>query len=223
MADEMVEGPAWTYSGLNESAGLYPLRVEPAVGRLVERLLPGVTTTTTGGRYYGLHTLAWSVAESEGLEVDRAEDLVRRCEVVLAAASWGHAQSDAHRRRVPEAHGLGKIGNFIDQAGSLDLAKAAAPGGYTVRISGAGDAAGIVLVEAYDSTLSDAFLVSTPRLINVSALTRVGTDSDILIAGFSVAGATPSSASPFATAWATASPDVLSWNFGLSASAIPSF
>jgi len=71
------------------------------------------------------------------------------------------------------------------------LTYAAAAGGYTVRISGADDAAGVVLVEAYDSTLSEAFVVTTPRLINVSALTRVGTGGDILIAGFSVAGTTP--------------------------------
>jgi len=58
MDHQLVEGPTWTCSGLNESAGLYPLRVEPSVGRLVERLLPGVITTTTGARYYGLHTLA---------------------------------------------------------------------------------------------------------------------------------------------------------------------
>lgn len=70
------------------------------------------------------------------------------------------------------------------------LAHSAAPGGYTVQISGTDDSSGVTLVEAYDATPSDDFLLETPRLINVSALTRVGTGSDILIAGFSVTGAT---------------------------------
>ena len=71
------------------------------------------------------------------------------------------------------------------------LAQAAAPGGYTVRISGPGTSSGVALAEVYDTTPSDDFVVSTPRLINVSALTQVGTGGDILIAGFSITGVTP--------------------------------
>jgi hypothetical protein len=43
----------------------------------------------------------------------------------------------------------------------------------------------------YDASAPDAFVISTPRLTNVSALTQVGTGGDILIAGFSVTGTTP--------------------------------
>src|SRR4051812_35085661 len=112
--EQLVEGPAWVASGLDESSGLYPLRVEPAVGRLVERLLPGVITTTTGARYYGLHPLAWSEAQARGLPDTEAEAFVRRCEVVVAAASLTHAEGEGHRRLVPMAHGEERIRRFFD-------------------------------------------------------------------------------------------------------------
>src|SRR3954453_18020366 len=95
----------WVASGLDESRGLYPLRVEGAIGSLVELLLPGVITTTTGARYFALHTLAWADAERRELDDVTAEAFVRRCEVVVAAASWSHSQHGGHVRRVPDAHG----------------------------------------------------------------------------------------------------------------------
>jgi hypothetical protein len=127
--EQLIEGPGWVSSGLDESSGLYPLRVEPAVGRLVERLLPGVITTTTGARYFGLHTLAWADAEQRGLDADEAATFVRRCEVVVAAASLVHGRH-GHARRVPAAHGEDRVPRFID-GGRLDLAAAAAKGGYS--------------------------------------------------------------------------------------------
>lgn len=86
------------------------------------------------------------------------------------------------------------VGAFpLPDTGSRDaaLAHVAAPGGYTVRISGAGNSSGVALAEVYDATAGDQFIVSTPRLTNVSALAPVGTGGDILIAGFSITGATP--------------------------------
>jgi hypothetical protein len=49
---------------------------------------------------------------------------------------------------------------------------------------------GVALAEIYDATAPATFTVSTPRLTNVSARTRVGTGDDILIAGFSISGST---------------------------------
>ncbi|MBI5689808.1 MAG: PQQ-binding-like beta-propeller repeat protein [Verrucomicrobia bacterium] len=76
---------------------------------------------------------------------------------------------------------------------SKDSALAFSPnsGGYTVRITGANDTTGVTLAEVYDATGADDFIVTTPRLTNVSALTRVGTGGDVLIAGFSITGTTP--------------------------------
>lgn len=77
---------------------------------------------------------------------------------------------------------------FAD-ATSLDAALLLpiAPGGYTTRISTA-DPGGVVLAEIYDATPDAEFLVSSPRLINLSALAKAGTGGDILIAGFNLAG-----------------------------------
>ncbi len=73
-------------------------------------------------------------------------------------------------------------GAFGFAPGSKDAALSqSVTGAFTVRASGVG--AGVVLVEAYD--------VGGPgsaRLVNVSARNRVGTGSDVLIAGFSIAG-----------------------------------
>ncbi len=71
------------------------------------------------------------------------------------------------------------------------LAQATTAGGYTMRITGAPSTSGVALAEVYDASPADAFIVATPRLINVSALTQVGTGGDILITGFSIIGATP--------------------------------
>src|SRR3954454_22530182 len=92
--ERLVDGPAWTRFGIQESAGRYPLRVESAVSNVVGRLLPGVITTTRHARMYSLHTLAWSAAHEQGLDKTAAEDLVRRCEVVIAGI---HRFHQAHR------------------------------------------------------------------------------------------------------------------------------
>jgi hypothetical protein len=131
-AIDLIEGPAWVASGLDESPGRYPLRVEPAVGRLVEKLLPGVITTTTGARYYALHTLAWADAHDRELDADAATDFVRRCEVVMGAAWLAHgAEPTGHVRELPSAHGAFRIPLFIHD-GVLDVVRAAAsPDGFS--------------------------------------------------------------------------------------------
>ncbi len=66
---------------------------------------------------------------------------------------------------------------------------ALAPGSYSAQISGVGGTTGIALAEIYDASSGGAnFTSTTPRLINVSARTVSGTNADVLIAGFVVAG-----------------------------------
>jgi len=75
------------------------------------------------------------------------------------------------------------VGAFGFPAGSRDAAVSQRlAGAFTVRASGTGP--GVILVEAYDTEGG-----LSPRLVNVSARNRVGTGSDILIAGFSLSGA----------------------------------
>ncbi|MBC7366389.1 MAG: hypothetical protein H7343_06175, partial [Undibacterium sp.] len=82
------------------------------------------------------------------------------------------------------ASAITAVGAFpFPSAASLDAALVSTiDGGRTVQVSG--PAPGNLIVEVYDAGSGD-----TPRLTNVSALNRVGTGGDILIAGFTLAGA----------------------------------
>ena len=65
-----------------------------------------------------------------------------------------------------------------------------ATGSYSIQVTGAAGTSGVALAEIYDATPATALIATTPRLINVSARTQVGTGSDILIAGFVISGET---------------------------------
>lgn len=85
-----------------------------------------------------------------------------------------------------------QVGAFgIPDTSSKDAASVfpASAGSYTIQIGGT--PGGVALAEIYDATPGDDFTIATLRLTNVSALTEVGTGGDILIAGFSIAGAKP--------------------------------
>ena len=104
------------------------------------------------------------------------------------------AQNDDWAGNAAVASTSTAVGAFaLSPTTSKDAALVHSPGvgGYTVTIVGAGGGSGVALAEVYDATTQDAFLANTPRLTNVSALTRAGTGADILIAGFSIFGATP--------------------------------
>ncbi|MDP3072041.1 MAG: immunoglobulin domain-containing protein [Opitutaceae bacterium] len=75
------------------------------------------------------------------------------------------------------------VGAFPFANGSLDAAFLRDISG-PVSVQTRGTGAGVVLVEAYDTGPATA-----ARMINVSALNRVGTGDDILIAGFNITGA----------------------------------
>ncbi len=75
------------------------------------------------------------------------------------------------------------VGAFALPVGSLDAAllRDFPAGDYSVQVTGAGGAAGAVLMEAYDAGGG-----ASARLINVSALSFVGTGTGILTTGFVV-------------------------------------
>jgi hypothetical protein len=99
--------------------------VEAHLMQMTARLVPGITTVTTNARYFALHAFVAEVAASERLEWADAIDLLRRCEVVVAAATITHSvQNDS-----AAAHGAGKIAPTW-QAGSIDLASMSEPGAY---------------------------------------------------------------------------------------------
>jgi len=127
--ERLVEGPAWTGFGLQESAGRYPLRVESAVTNLVGRLLPGVITTTRHARMYCLHAFAWAAAHERGLDPAGGAELVRRCEVVMAGIHHVHAP---HRVALSTAHGERRLEAFM-AGDEFDVIAAAAPNGLSAN------------------------------------------------------------------------------------------
>ncbi|GAB5560469.1 MAG: hypothetical protein SynsKO_21160 [Synoicihabitans sp.] len=79
-----------------------------------------------------------------------------------------------------------RLGAFpLTNTASLDAAVVSAigDGPHTAQVTGADSAPGVALVEVYDA--DDA---REPRLVNVSARSRVGTGDDVLIAGFVLQG-----------------------------------
>ncbi|MFF8770335.1 hypothetical protein [Kitasatospora sp. NPDC015120] len=124
-------GAAWSESGLRLLDGKYPLAVERYVLRQVAHLVPGVTTVTPHARYYALHGLVAAEADARGLGSAETQELLRRCEVVLAAASHLHRE-DHGLHGFPQAHGEGRLRGLFT-APTVDFAEAVRPvkGGYT--------------------------------------------------------------------------------------------
>ena len=70
------------------------------------------------------------------------------------------------------------------------LLQTLAAGSHTANISGQSGDGGVALLEIYDTTPAASYTTSSPRLTNVSVRARVGTGSNILIAGFVIGGDT---------------------------------
>jgi hypothetical protein len=95
------------------------------------------------------------------------------------------AANDNWAGQTAVASAISAVGAFpFASPASLDAALVASvDGGRTVQVSG--PAAGNLIVEAYDAGTGAA-----PRFTNLSALNRVGTGADVLIAGFTITGST---------------------------------
>ncbi len=128
-----VVGPQWSLSGLQVAAGRFPLAVEQHLLRMVALLVPGATTVTPHGRYYGLHGLPAVEAERRKLDPPAALDLLRRMEVVMGAVSVLHEQDPAHGSQWPRPHGADTISPLLRQAGELDLSEVSTPGSGYVK------------------------------------------------------------------------------------------
>ncbi len=101
--------------------------------------------------------------------------------LLLENDDWaGNAQVTALTAQV----GAFALAPVTSKDSALALGLTAGP--YSAQVSGVGTASGVVLAEIYDGT--GTFTAATPRLINVSARTQVGTGANILIAGFVVGG-----------------------------------
>ena len=83
------------------------------------------------------------------------------------------------------------VGAFDLPANSLDsaivrAAPGVAPGGYTVQVTGKGNATGTVIAEMYDAA-GGARTATTPRLINLSTRAEIDANSDLAV-GFVLGG-----------------------------------
>lgn len=123
----LVAGPEWSLSGLQVAAGRFPLAVEQHILRMVSLLVPGATTVTPHGRYYGLHALAAVEAADRALPPADGLDLLRRMEVVLGAISVVHEEAGGHRG-FPRPHGADPIITRLRASGALAVAELSKPG-----------------------------------------------------------------------------------------------
>lgn len=63
-------------------------------------------------------------------------------------------------------------------------------GAYTAEVSSQAGNTGIALVEVYDNTPAGTYTPASPRIVNISSRATVGTNGNILIAGFAIGGST---------------------------------
>lgn len=113
-----VSGPVWNTHGRETSGGRFPLQVEQAVANPVTRLVPGVTTVTVHARYYTLHGLVAYQANEDSLTLPDAQNLLRRCEVVMGAASLVDEAPEA--RLYGKPHGFAAM-HQVSAGGDLDV------------------------------------------------------------------------------------------------------
>lgn len=85
-----------------------------------------------------------------------------------------------------------RLGAFGLADGSRDSALVVSlpPGSYTAQVGGDAAGTGVGLVEVYDADVS-ASGESAADIVNISTRGEVGTDDDVMIAGFIVSGPTP--------------------------------
>lgn len=129
MLSSLVRGPLWSDS-VRTHAGRFPLAVESFAMARVGELAPGVTTVTPHAKYYALHAHVARSVVGGPFDGDWQE-LLRRCEVLVAAASIHHIRQDpsAHDG-LSQPHGAEVIERALRGDGQLRLSEVAKPGSY---------------------------------------------------------------------------------------------
>lgn len=128
---ELVDGPGWVAAESLEYVGENPLAVSRHVTAESRKLATVAISTTFHARYYTLHALVADECDSRDLSLEAQRDLLRRCEVVLAAITILHQY--AHDSPVIP-HGVRAVGGALS-GDDLDVARLAgtAPGAYSKR------------------------------------------------------------------------------------------
>lgn len=118
-----------------------------------------------------------------GVLADPVLSLYTGTQLLAKNAGW---QTSPDATRIPD---IGRqVGAFAFDNGSLDSAivPSLSDGAYTAQITSASAGSGSALLEVYD-----AAPLAAARLVNVSVLTNVASESDLPIIGFVVSGSTP--------------------------------
>ena len=132
MAEQtVVDGPVWCSPGLDVRGGRYPLAVESPVLRMVDTLVPGVSTLTRLARYYSLYWALAGFAERRDLNADECKQLVRRTEVALGWLSLGDTQSGAYDGP-GDLHGADRIRSLL-ASGAAEVMAQEGAGSYSPR------------------------------------------------------------------------------------------
>lgn len=200
VAIDGATSPTLSLTGLTASAaGFYSVTITNAAGTTTTN--PVILTVTPSAWLSNLSVRS-SLAASQLLTVGFVVGggakpvLVRAAGPVLATFGLTGAMADPRLDlyqgsiritsnddwAAPLATTFASLGAFAFSGGSKDAALLQSlTGACSAQVTGT--TAGAVLVEGYDAGNGSAV-----RLVNVSARNRVGTDSDILIAGFTIAG-----------------------------------
>lgn len=137
-APASVIGPGWVDQRTTPIMGLFPLSVERHVNGAVADHAFGVTTVTRAAQYYALHGLIADEATKEGLTNEAARCLLRRVEVVYAAACLAHESAPEHPSSgAIDPHGADFLRPLL-ATGAVDLRAMTTPGPGTYAQAGWG-------------------------------------------------------------------------------------
>lgn len=133
-----VIGPGWVDQRTTPIMGLFPLSVERHVNSAVADHAFGVTTVTRAAQYYALHGLIADEAALRDLADDQARSLLRRVEVVYAAACLAHESAPEHPQSdAIDPHGADFLRPLLS-TGAVDLRAMSKPGPGTYAQAGWG-------------------------------------------------------------------------------------
>jgi len=123
--------------------------------------------------------------EVPGFLTDPALVLFSGSNVLASDDGWGGSAAIASA-----AAAIGAFTWTVPTSHDSALLETLAPGAYSAQVTGESGDTGVALAEVYDLTPAASYTPASPRLINISARTQVGTGGNILIAGFVISGAT---------------------------------
>jgi kumamolisin len=144
-------------------------------------LIAGFVVAGTGGKSMLLRGIGPALSQF-GLSTYLASPVL----TLFDSAGTALATNSAWGGGANLAAAMSAVGAFALPPASLDdvLLKSIPPGAYTAQVAGSAGATGVALAELYD----DDGAAPSARLINISARADIQSGSNILIAGFVVAG-----------------------------------